>query len=285
MQHDNLTLEHPELEFEHDKLEINMNNIKLHVSMCTNGYRHKPGKSDALMIAKSIASNPVSLSPDDFTDHIMKGHPFSAPQYEGEKMRIDAWSLSNVIVLDFDNDKHDSYGEYLCAEEVIARCFRYGIEPMLVYRTYSGSGNCTKFRAVFVIDGIVSCPILYRHMLMPFTTILPECDQSSNRINKMYYGGTGMIYFDANAVIPVSNILTAYQSYCCDSGMKNGDDRARSYETRLVDLLFSGIETLDLKKAFESGDISAFASPNYSRSLLHTPLESQYLESLVQRIT
>lgn len=259
--------------------------FRLYVSIDKNSYPAKPDEYQIRVISKRIAANPVDLSLTEFNNFVTSGIGYIGGHFEDGQRRDSGWLYSNSMSLDFDNTAFKkSTGHLLTPDEAISRCKMYGIEPFLVYHTYSSTDECPMFRMVFAFDGIISSKALWKHGNKTLTTILHECDKSSCKVSQFYFGGLREIHYNDAAIIPLENLLPAYAAYCEDHDGIQAVARTSAYTKRFAELLFTDVDASDLVRAFQAGTISVFASPYYSRTFMHDDNNSRLLENLLHRL-
>lgn len=184
--------------------EMTKRTEKISVNMDTIGYTAKP---EGIMgyINTRVANNIVEIPLDDFADQVgNRGKAFTRALVNGAR-RKENFVQQKILVLDFDQDeKHE-----ISYEEFCDRCSEYNIPFAFTYKTFSydGRNKYFKFRAVFVMNILITDVRFAEAVNILFQKLFPESDKACVDIPRIFYGGKGIIDSDLDARVDVMNVF------------------------------------------------------------------------------
>jgi hypothetical protein len=115
-----------------------------------------------------------------------------------------------------------------------------GIQPAFVYKTFSYTEAEQKFRAVYILDHIVTDIRLRDLVIKLLMKLFPECDKACIDASRMFYGGKGLhsCQFD-NRVNP----FALFDTYLKQLELKSPSNFARARTNFLNDIGIAISET------------------------------------------
>lgn len=181
-------------------------------------YRRKPESRDVSRMKQQIGlSAPVSMTPADFKAEILQGKSFSPAVLQGSK--AEDWREQQLFCVDIDNeDKTAPKGQKrraeqpLTVEEVLRRCSDWGLQPFLIYETFSSSPEWPKFRIAFAASQPITDGTERDRVQLALMELFPECDTACKNRDRLFYGGKAVLYFDEEAVLDLQAVGSLVQA-------------------------------------------------------------------------
>lgn len=177
-------------------------------------YKTKPkGAEIAAIKSRLCSSTPVTVMLQQFADHITQGYSFTPAVLKGGA-KAENWNSQQLFCLDIDNEeksvsgKHDKQraAEPLTVEQVLERCFSWGIKPALIYETFSSSAEWQKFRVVFVSERVITDRRQAENIQRAVMELFPECDKACKNADRLFFGGKNTLYINETALMTADNI-------------------------------------------------------------------------------
>lgn len=171
-------------------------------------YQSKPSKTEVSRLKQTIGlSAPVNLSPEAFRDAVLHGQSFSPGILYGTKAAD--WQKQQLFCIDIDNEEKGTEkglpkqrsAQPLDVPEVLRRSAEWGIEPFLIYETFSSVPEWQKFRIVFAADRVLTDPAERDSLQLAIMELFPECDAACKNRDRLFYGGKSSLHFNPDAVI------------------------------------------------------------------------------------
>ena len=173
--------------------------MKVHVSIDEVPYNRKPDKSGIGKMKYRVARNWKQLELAELADmNGNRGHTIVPAHLEGGISAKDCVAMQ-VFALDFDHGC--SFADIKC------RCDEMGIKMAYAYHTFSSSEAEEKFRVVFVLEELLEDRFVINMLLHIFQCIFPDCDRSCKNMDRMFFGGKEVIYFDGEARLALVQLL------------------------------------------------------------------------------
>jgi len=145
----------------------------------------------------------ISIDPLSFAELMMQGRTFSPAKYKGLRNN-DNWIGQSVFCLDFDSG--------IQPDEVIERLKENGIDPNVVYSSFSDSPELRKFRVVLFLDREIQCKLKAKDLILSLMKLFPECDKSCKDYARIFFGSKAIIYFNDN-LVSVYDVVPLVESY------------------------------------------------------------------------
>lgn len=165
--------------------------MKVKVSIDRESFTEKPSGFQIGMIKKRIGGCWREISLEELADlNGNRGHTIAPACFEGGVKTKDCTAMQ-LFALDFD-------GEYTFAE-FKGKCDELGLRIAYAYHTFSSKEEKEKFRTVFVWEELVTDRFIMKAILIILHSIFPERDRSCINLDRMYFGGKGLIHFDKSA--------------------------------------------------------------------------------------
>lgn len=143
----------------------------------------------------SRGTEPKQYTIDDLKREVAEnGRTFTPAIVLGEQKSTN-WQQQQIFAIDIDNeDKTAQKGikrpaeRPLSGEQAIARAKEYGLNPALLYHTFSNSQDWEKFRIIFVCDTVIK-DIEERNLIQNILMqIFPECDTACKDPARLFFG-------------------------------------------------------------------------------------------------
>lgn len=207
-----------------------MNNVniqeteKITINIDTTGYKEKPENSFGY-INNRVADNIEEMSLSEFADQVGNhGKAFTRAYLKGGR-RTESFVQQKLLVLDFDQKE-----EKISYEEFCDRCSEYNVPFAFTYKTfgYDGRKKYFKFRAVFVMDIMITDVRFAKAVNKLFQSLFPEGDTACTDIPRLFFGGKGIIDSNLDARVDVMNIFPHAVEQI---KIKSGDNFSRDVKT------------------------------------------------------
>ena len=166
----------------------------------TVGYRMKPSKKDAGEIKNRIPSlQMVPYNLDTLCQMITKGHTCIPAGIAGEAMKN--WNQQQVFMVDIDNTEKvgrknqkilSDEPAHVSIEKAMKYCKEIGLLPTFIYKSFSYTEECNKFRLVYVMEKPVTDMIMaegiYCYLVKNLKPL--NIDVAPTQLESMFFGGT-----------------------------------------------------------------------------------------------
>lgn len=250
--------------------------MKVFVSLDTKAYCEKPKGNMIPVIRHRCALNWQQIELDELADMVgNKGYTMVPARLEGG-LKAENFTAIQLFTLDFDHGSTFA--------EIRDKCERLGIPISFAYHTFSSSEKEERFRVVFVYECLIEEAFVARAIQEILSRIFLECDHQCHNIDRMFFGGNELIYFNRGArmtlvqlIFPLMEALNVgghyqrnIQRFSAKTNIMLFNDRP--VMGRLTDLdLFSG-EKLDPAIIYIIGESTN--SPNFiaKTNSLHSSL-------------
>jgi len=100
----------------------------------------------------------------------------------------------NLLCQEYIKNKHRSY------EDIIDHCNNIGIVPAFIYTSFSHQDNWHKMRLVFVLDKDIADINIAKKIQLYLMDVIGEVDEQCKNLNRIYYGGTSIVYDSGNVL-------------------------------------------------------------------------------------
>ena len=148
------------------------------------------------------------------------------------------------------------------------RCDSIGLGIAYAYHTFSSSDKEEKFHIVFVLEEAEKDPFIIKATLLMLHKIFPECDHSCINMDRMFFGGKELIWFDETARFSLVQLYHPFLK-SLDTG-KHYSEKMRSFASK-SGVLFSGKYLV----MGELKDLDAIIGGNTDSAVIHITGESQ----------
>lgn len=156
--------------------------MKIKINLEKRGHNSKPGK-EAGIISDQIRQEgaQVELTPQELAEKIKRGYTFTPGviggdidawkprNAEGKRIALanpntgarfcvsDFWQQQQIIAADIDNETEHAANKYeLTPAAALAACKAAGIDPYLIYKTFSYKPEHEKFRVLIILDAPIT---------------------------------------------------------------------------------------------------------------------------------
>lgn len=147
------------------------------------------------------------------------------------------------------------------------RCDSIGLGIAYAYHTFSSSDKEEKFHIVFVLEEAEKDPFIIKATLLMLHKIFPECDHSCINMDRMFFGGKELIWFDETARFSLVQLYHPFLK-SLDTG-KHYSEKMRSFASK-SGVLFSGKYLV----MGELKDLDAIIGGNTDSAVIHITGES-----------
>ncbi len=232
-------------------------------------FKQKPkGREPAIRdrLSRTPESN-VSLS--EFSNAVISGRTFSPGILSGGG-KAENWIKQQIFCIDVDNeDKKAPEGEKRQAEnplsigDALQKCQNNGIEPALIYETFSSTEYWLKFRIVFVSPQIITDPYKRDYIQKALMDIFPECDAKCGDRARIFFGGKKILHYNENVVLSENSIAYLIEQRKAEealTALESQRKRDPSLEALLSGFDFYGY--LQNRFSFEKVDYGSYCHLN-----------------------
>lgn len=224
--------------------------LTFQIQLDTARYRTKPKKAVSEIKERLAASKPVTITAEEFRDAVCNGASFTPGILEGGA-KAENWTAQQLFAVDIDNEDKNvpkkaekrQAEKPLTLEEVERRCTEWDIYPILIYETFSSSEEWRKFRIVFAANRIITDGEERDRIQRGLMELFPECDGSCKNRDRLFFGGKGSLFFNADNCFEPAAIMPLGQSVL--------DQEHAEKMLSKIDRKSSSPELDDLKKSFD----------------------------------
>ncbi len=165
------------------------NSTEFEVMLDSIRFEQKPTKPESKCISRRLESTRKSITIGELAEKVGENGVAMVPALlDGQGRKSQNWVKQQLFVLDFDED--------ITLDEFDQRCEEIGVQPALVYLTFRHSEKLVKFRAVFVLDHVVSDGRMRNLMQQVLMKLFPECDEQCKDPTRIYFGGKSVYRMD-----------------------------------------------------------------------------------------
>lgn len=174
--------------------------MKVYVSVDEVSFNRKPKAQEIVRMKYRAAGSWGEFELEELADlNGNKGHAIIPAHLEGGISAKHCVAMQ-VVALDFDHG---------CSfDDIKYRCDAWGLNIAYAYHTFSSSKEEEKFRVIFVLEELLVDKFVINMVLLIFQNIFPECDHSCKNMDRMFFGGKELIYFDGEARIALVQLLS-----------------------------------------------------------------------------
>ena len=172
----------------------------LRMNIDTGEYKEKPSAyAGAIRNRLCKAESIREVTPEHLIECVRRGRTFTPAEMTGTTG--DTWQSQQVICADIDNDtgKKDADGRKiridnpLTPEQAKEVMKKYGIDPYVMYYSFSNGENWPKFRIVLILDEVITDPVeaidLSNRFNGIFNAAAEHCADTSSEDNARYFFG------------------------------------------------------------------------------------------------
>lgn len=246
------------------------NNISVRLMLDSTPYKSKPSGKQIGAISNSLKNGATDILVEELALNVgTEGCSFIPALLDGMGCSAENWASQQVFGLDFDKD--------ITIAEFGQRCDHLQLHPAFTYKTFSHAEHEEKFRAVFVLEHVVTDERLRKLVVMLFMKLFPKCDGSCKNASRIFFGGKGLLKTNFHSTINAIQLLDTWMLDEENRSPKNFS-RSRSNFLKKVDVYF-GPEGFGIqKKDYIDPEIEG----NRFCSLTN---KEEYQQSSISRIT
>lgn len=239
------------------------------VQLDSTQYKQKPN-GEAAVIRNRLAKTPeINISLSEFANVVaVCGQTFSPAVLSGGS-NSNNWVKQQIFGIDIDNKNENTStgGEnqspnILSVSDALQRCRIKGIEPALIYETFSSTNEQQKFRMVFVSPQIITDPFMRDCIQRAIMDIFPECDTSCKDRARFFYGGKNIVHINDNAFLSENSIAYLYKQGKISIAFEQLENKstANRRDQQLDSLLKSRDFIDDIRQDSNTFDIADYGS-------------------------
>ena len=180
-------------------------------------YTAKPTAEVGVITERLKRAGGTMLDYNEFTAAVYRGctwvpGTFGEPKYnEKGKLLWGDFEQLQVFGLDFDNDTKvlDQDGKpikgqkrpllphepgYLNPTQALGRCASLGLEPFMLYFSFSARPGCPKYRLVFDLGEPITDEVTARGIVAAILGEFPEADKACKNMNRLFFGSPGKVH-------------------------------------------------------------------------------------------
>lgn len=193
-------------------------------------YESKPKMHEGIITNRLMNSSPTSVSVKELSEALSKGQTFTPATFKRIdgviKRRPEYWDSQQVICIDYDNEIMVDGKKVKDVRTTVDDAIRiHGKTTAFIYKTFSYADDHPKFRVIEVLDRPIVDKNEMKSIMDYYSNKYPNADPSSFQLNRMFYGGTGLLWSKFENVISVDRILK--DTLKTPINMKNKDDGLR----------------------------------------------------------
>lgn len=180
------------------------NEEKITINIDTKKYTEKPRNCFGSINNRTV-KNSLYITLREFADQVgNEGRSFIKSHVIGGR-KEENFNSQKILVLDFDQNKDVA----ISYEEFCDRCTMYNIPFVFTYKTFSYDGRQKyfKFRAVFVLDILITDVAFAKAVNVLFQKMFPEADSACADVTRLFFGGKGIIDLNLEARVNIMNIF------------------------------------------------------------------------------
>jgi len=177
--------------------------MKVKISIDNVGFRKKPSdKNDIIKTKYRTAKGWKEIELEELAD--LNGNRGYAiiPAHLVGGIKSENCTEMQICALDFD--------EGCTFKEVKKKCDDIGLQITYAYHTLSSSAEKEKFRIIFVLEQPEQDKFIINVILQMLIKIFPECDTSCQNMDRMFFGGKELVYFDNRARLALVQLLLPF---------------------------------------------------------------------------
>jgi hypothetical protein len=157
----------------------------VHYSLCDSSFATKPCKSDYSFIDSNLIPEIKTL--DDFIHDIESGKPISGTIFRNSVRDSKHFLAQQIFGVDVDKN--------LNLEQATSMLDSLNIQYTLGYYTFSHTEEKPKFRLLFIIDGLVDCPVLAHKILdLLYRFFDQKTDKNAKDIARIWNGTNKKVF-------------------------------------------------------------------------------------------
>jgi len=156
----------------------------------------KPTKEEVRIVSNSLVKV-VDVSVDQLASMMKLGYSWSAGVFNGTRSNAN-WVQQQAFALDFDSG--------VTPEEITSRFIKFGIEPNIIYPSFSDTPELRKFRVVLVLDSVISDIKTRDYIQKGLMKLIGDADPSCKDAARLYFGGTNSMIFN-NDLVSTSKMM------------------------------------------------------------------------------
>lgn len=208
--------------------------MKAYVSLDNQSYGSKPTRIEIPKIKHRTVLKWREIEIGELADLVGNKGCTMVPAHLVDGIASRNFTGIQLFTLDFDDG---------CKfEDIKKRCKDLNIPISFAYHTFSSSLEEERFRVVFIYECLIEDRFVAEVILYMLMKIFPECDGSCKNLDRMFFGGKELIYFNDDAYIALVQLLSPFY-YAID----NGGHLQRNLETfsrKKKVLLFNGFPAI-----------------------------------------
>lgn len=169
-------------------------------------YNEKPKGSCIGVISDNAVNNIEKITLSEFADRVgNRGTSFVKSLVENGRCKENFVS-QKLLLLDFDQEENF----VISYEEFCERCTLYNIPFILTYKTFSSDSRKKyfKFRAVFVMEILITNVEFANAVNILFQKLFPEADSACTDVTRLFFGGKKIIESNLEARVDIMNIFS-----------------------------------------------------------------------------
>lgn len=196
-------------------------------------------------IKNNIKKYPKEITVDKLAELMTNGYVVCLGYADGEgSLKSGDWKYQQAYAIDIDNK-----GEgYLSIDKAISLA-EPGLEPAFIYKTFSHTEECNKYRMVFVLDEPVNKIEDHQHILNILFEHFSDngiivADTSCTDTGRLFYPGSELVYAGYEVILSKADLLKRKVSKIQEKDHQNLDTKGfKDYEldTPILTLIKSSL--------------------------------------------
>ncbi len=228
--------------------------MKAYVSLDNQSYDKKPVKTEISKIKYRAVSQWKLVEVDKLAD-LVGNHGYAmVPAHLEGGIASRNFTGIQLFALDFDHGSR--------FEDIKRKCEELGIPVSFAYHTFGSSPEEERFRVVFVYECLIEDAFVAEVISYMLMKIFPECDGQCRNLDRMFFGGKGLICVDPEACITLVQLLLPFL-YAMDTN-GNYKRNIQSFSKRTGVLLFNNLPMMG-----KISDLNLFFDEKVDPAVIH----------------
>ena len=191
-----------------------LDSVKIQLNLDKVQFTRKPNNPETAKLMNRLATCQTAITVDDLARAVEHGQSFTIGLKAGTKG--DSWQSQQILAVDVDNDYKDAQGVKHCLEtplpsdDAIMLLECWGIEPAIVYETFSNTDEWPRYRIIIVLEEPLTDKDKARDYMVRLTGLVNEycrgcADTVIQDAARLLYGsGPGSVIYRGDELTPLA---------------------------------------------------------------------------------
>ena len=191
-----------------------LDSVKIQLNLDKVQFTRKPNNPETGALMNRLAFCQASITVDELAQAVEHGQSFTIGLKAGTKG--DTWQSQQILAVDVDNDYKDAQGVKHCLEtplpsdDAIMLLECWGIEPAIVYETFSNTDAWPRYRIIIVLEEPLTDKDKARDYMVRLTALVNDycrgcADTKIQDAARLLYGsGPGSVIYRGDELTPLT---------------------------------------------------------------------------------